>query len=128
MGWKDLGNVTGLVADKIDQDTVFMTGRYQTASELAFYIPGQPEIMYVNPGYRRQNQYDYWPWPEDLEDKVFIYIREGGPIEPQIEKAFKSCVIMARPAITRGNIAVRFANIYACGGYLGLNRKKADKY
>ena len=38
--------------------------RYQDAAELAFNLPGQPEVFSLNLG-GRDNQYRYWPgFPE----------------------------------------------------------------
>lgn len=41
--------------------TIYIAGqKYQDASELAYWIPGHPEILSFNNGYRH-NQYDLWP-------------------------------------------------------------------
>jgi hypothetical protein len=38
--------------------------KYQDASELAWWMPGHPDILSVNTGYRA-NQYDLWPQLRD---------------------------------------------------------------
>lgn len=38
--------------------------KYQDASELAYWLPGHPEIFSINAGYR-PNQYDLWPTLRD---------------------------------------------------------------
>lgn len=41
-------------------EKAFLFGlRYQTASELAFYTPGQPQTVSIN-RWKRPNVYDYW--------------------------------------------------------------------
>jgi hypothetical protein len=38
--------------------------KYQDASELAWWVPGHPEIFSINTG-SRPNQYDFWPQLSD---------------------------------------------------------------
>lgn len=59
-GWVDL-------ARAVARDTAVVRGRrwvaanrYQDAAELAFNLPGHPEVFYLNPT-RRNNQYLLWP-------------------------------------------------------------------
>lgn len=67
VGWRQLG----VQADKLlrgmpQPQKTFMFGlRYQIASELAFYAPGQPETVSIN-RWKRPNVYDYWWQDEDL--------------------------------------------------------------
>jgi len=47
-------------------EKTFLFGlRYQVASELAFYAPGQPETVSIN-RWKRPNVYDYWWEDQDL--------------------------------------------------------------
>jgi undecaprenyl-diphosphatase len=47
-------------------EKTFLFGlRYQVASELAFYTPGQPQTVSINK-WGRPNVYDYWWKDEDL--------------------------------------------------------------
>jgi undecaprenyl-diphosphatase len=39
--------------------------KYQTASEIAFYAPGNPQTVSIN-RWRRPNAYEYWRSDEDL--------------------------------------------------------------
>ena len=55
-GWDDLAREVQAVTS-----SRFIAGnRYQEASELAFYLPGQPRTFSLNLG-SRSNQYDFWP-------------------------------------------------------------------
>ncbi|MFH1980554.1 MAG: glycosyltransferase family 39 protein [Pseudomonadota bacterium] len=60
-GWRELGQKTGaVVADMPDPGRTFIFGtQYQMASELAFYMPGQPRTLSIN-RWHRPNVYDYW--------------------------------------------------------------------
>lgn len=61
VGWDTLAQAVHKTAQKMpDQDNTFIFGiRYQIASELAFYVPGQPRTVSIN-RWTRPNVYDYW--------------------------------------------------------------------
>ena len=65
-GWNILGEKVGeMLNDMPHPDKTFLFGkRYQIASELAFYTPGQPETVSIN-RWSRPNVYDYWNKDED---------------------------------------------------------------
>lgn len=60
-GWDRLGRHVGQVRQEMaDPDNTFIFGlRYQLASELAFYVPGQPRTVSIN-RWTRPNVYDFW--------------------------------------------------------------------
>jgi len=66
-GWDQLGQkAADLRRTMPNPDRTFLFGlRYQTASELAFYTPGQPPTVSINK-WMRPNVYDYWWRDEDL--------------------------------------------------------------
>ena len=128
MGWRGLGELVSSVRDRVSGEPIVITARYQTAGELAFYMRGNPDVLYLNPGYRRQNQYDLWPWPENMKDKMFLYVREEGEIEPEIANGFASCIFLQSVASQLYGVGLKMANVYACGGYKGLERKRPEKY
>ena len=61
VGWDELGQRVGLAAKAMPRPkATFLFGlRYQYASELAFYTPGQPQTVSIN-RWTRPNVYDYW--------------------------------------------------------------------
>lgn len=129
LGWRGLGQaVSALAESQVGEDYYVLTTRYQTASSLSFYMKGNPKVLYVNLGHRRQNQYDYWPWPDDLAEKPVVYVRENGTLEPKVLKAFKGCAELGQVASRRETMVMRRAHVYACFGYQGLERIKADSY
>ena len=128
-GWAELGKALGLERAELG-DLPVLTTRYQTASELAFYTPGQPHVLYVNPGYRRRNQYDYWPWPKSLPTDMF-YVRESHDdvtIDPVVAAAFNSCVLRRQITVFRDGLHLRQANIFICRGFKGIDRLMADHF
>ena len=66
-GWWDLGQTVAILKKQMPRsDKTFLFGlRYQTASELAFYTPGQPQTVSINK-WKRPNVYDYWINDEDI--------------------------------------------------------------
>lgn len=80
VGWRDLAReVTRERAAMPHPDDTFVFGlRYQQASELAFYMEGQPETVSIN-RWTRPNVYDYWITDRDLigKDGVGVYEWKG---------------------------------------------------
>ena len=105
-----------------------LTTRYQTAGELAFYLNGQPNVLYLNPGYRRQNQYDLWPWPAQKNLEDVLYINEGGHVEKAIQKAYTTCQNLGTATGARGPLTYRKATVYKCSGNQGLQRSRPENY
>lgn len=66
-GWRELGVRTHTVVQEMPQPSrTFIFGlTYQTASQLAFYVPGNPYTVSIN-RWNRPNVYDYWWQDEDL--------------------------------------------------------------
>ncbi|MBI9084055.1 MAG: glycosyltransferase family 39 protein [Desulfobacterales bacterium] len=74
-GWPELGVEAGKMRDQMpDPGNTFLAGlRYQTASELAFYVPGQPATASIN-RWKRPNVYDYWWTDSDLMGKDAVVV------------------------------------------------------
>ncbi len=131
LGWRGLGQVISAQINpllKEGERPLILTTRYQTASEMAFYVEGNPEVIYVNLGHRRQNQYDLWTWPNDIENRPVFYVRENGEIEPAIFNAFQACAHLGLAGSQRQGVLMRQANVYACYGYKGLERQMPARY
>ncbi|HTU01224.1 MAG TPA: glycosyltransferase family 39 protein [Candidatus Sulfotelmatobacter sp.] len=87
-GWPELGQAVGAIAGRLPRPPFLMSDRYQVASELAFYVPGQPRVYNANLG-RRMNQYDLWGGWEALrgQDGLFVGYGAGDP-PPELVEAF----------------------------------------
>lgn len=102
-GWPELGEAVGSAMRGLPRTPFVVSDRYQIASLLAFYVPGQPRAYNANLG-RRMNQYDLWGgWDELIgRDALFVtYGRIDPP--PDLEQAFERvarlCVV---PIVDRG--------------------------
>ncbi|MEW6673760.1 MAG: glycosyltransferase family 39 protein [Thermodesulfobacteriota bacterium] len=76
-GWRELGIKAEQLRRQMPMpDRTFLFGlRYQTASELAFYTPGQPRTVSINK-WKRPNVYDYWWKDEDLIGRDAVGLTE----------------------------------------------------
>ncbi len=76
-GWKELGTEVGKLSEQTADrgEFIIFSDSYQVASELAFYVQGNPETFSINLG-RRMDQYDLWP---DINDRAEKLRRQEGP-------------------------------------------------
>ncbi|MGO9016040.1 MAG: glycosyltransferase family 39 protein [Dissulfurispiraceae bacterium] len=76
-GWKELGIEVSKLSEQTPNRSVYLlfSDSYQMASELAFYVQGNPETFSINLG-RRMDQYDLWP---DINDRAAELRRQTGP-------------------------------------------------
>jgi hypothetical protein len=66
MGWEELSKA--LESVHYDPKSHFLAGdKYQTASLLSFYSPGQKRAYFFNVSNTRKNQFSYWPQMEEKE-------------------------------------------------------------
>lgn len=77
LGWRELGGKTEeIVSGMPDPENTFIFGlKYQTASELAFYTPGNPRTVSIN-RWDRPNVYDYWWQDTDLIGKNAVGVTQ----------------------------------------------------
>lgn len=75
-GWSELGRAVGEVqaAERAaGRDPFIVTDDYQTASEIAFYAPGQPTVYCLQAALGdRQSQYDLWRPNPLCDPDVFV--------------------------------------------------------
>jgi 4-amino-4-deoxy-L-arabinose transferase-like glycosyltransferase len=112
-GWPELGQVVGEAMAKAPQPPFLASDRYQIASQLAFYVPGQPRVYNANFG-RRMNQYDLWGGWESLLGRDGLFVMYGNPEPPpQLRAAFLSVELLRTLAIThRGRRLQEFSLFY----------------
>ncbi len=93
--------------------------KYQVASELAFYVKGQPVTYCVNLG-RRMNQYDLWPGLENLIGQNAIFVRTGiKPLPQQLRAAFGRCEEKEFELQTEQNKIMK-STVFKCYDFRGV--------
>ena len=76
-GWRELGTAVGKIVKAADGENLFLfSDHYQIASELAFYVPGQPPVYTIDAG-RRMNQYDIWGGLDTLRGRDGLFVTYG---------------------------------------------------
>ncbi len=92
-GWKQLGLEAGEIIGRFpDREKTFIVARRrQTVSELAFYMPGRPEVYRWN-GINRPvtTQYELWPGPKNKKGwDALIIMEKDKYMSPELVSCFK---------------------------------------
>jgi undecaprenyl-diphosphatase len=121
-GWRELGTaVSALRREMPDPARTFLVSdRYQVASELAFYVEGQPPAYNVNLG-RRLNQYDFWEGPGSRVGWDALFVREGaGGLDERVARAFARTEGPIVVEVRRRDRTVRQFAVYRGYGFRGM--------
>ncbi len=123
-GWDKIGQTVDQVRLEMPRpDETFMFGlRYQIASELAFYAPGNPKTVSIN-RWRRPNVYDYWWRDEDLigMDGVGVALRKE-TVQSQLREVFEKVdppipVTITRTRPLTGGVPETVKTVYVFRAY-----------
>ena len=127
-GWPELGQAVGDVARHSGSPLFLVSDRYQIASELAFYVEGNPRVYNANLG-RRMNQYDLWGNWEALKGQDGLFITYGAGDPPQeLRPAFREVVrVRVVPIVYRGQ-HLRDFSIYRGRNFLGFPPRPLTGY
>lgn len=89
-GWDRLGSTVAEVRKSMPQpENSFIFGlRYQLASELAFYVPGQPFTVSIN-RWNRPNVYDYWWQDQELIGKDAVGVTRDKDSRARLLEVFE---------------------------------------
>jgi 4-amino-4-deoxy-L-arabinose transferase-like glycosyltransferase len=120
-GWAELGRAVGMTVEQMPDPrrTFLVSGRYQIASELAFYVPGHPPAYNFNLG-RRLNQYDFWGGPDSRLGWDAVYVEEGANrLDVRVRAAFARVDGPILLEIRRGERVIRVFSLYRGYGFRG---------
>ena len=88
-GWEDLGEEVG--QQHLDTDSlVIVTSGRAMASELAFYLPNQPEVHLWNPRSAVTSQYDLWGMPNEQSGQTALIVGENDKLDARLAARFDS--------------------------------------
>ncbi|MBI5893607.1 MAG: glycosyltransferase family 39 protein [Deltaproteobacteria bacterium] len=130
IGWQELGKNVSEVFDEMKKsgDAFIFSDSYQVASELAFYVKGNPITYNVNLG-RRMNQYDLWQGFDSNIDKNAVYVKDGdAALDQKVEMAFSDCKKEPTLKIYRNNNLAREFSIFKCYGFKGISETASGKW
>ena len=124
-GWNELGRITDTVVREMDEpDNTFIFGlRYQFASELAFYMTGQPRTVSIN-RWTRPNVYDFWCNDGELIGKDAVGVFEYRDMTVRLAEIFDQVDPVEEIPIYRtspwfGRELVRTLYLARCHGFKG---------
>jgi len=120
-GWKMLATRIDMVKDSLPmpEKTFVIARRRQTASELAFYMPGNP-VVYRWKGHRGRvtSQYELWPGPEDKAGwDAVIVIDADKAVPDDLPSHFRDFKSLSSVSIPLGNRRYRRFNIFLGRGF-----------
>jgi len=120
-GWRELGTAVGNVLNASGENLFLISDRYQIASELAFYVPGQPRVYNFDVD-RRMNQYDIWDGLDALRGRDGLFVTYGDWDAPATVQA--ACEALPKATVVEtshlGQPGQTFS-IFRCGRYKGLS-------
>lgn len=109
------------------EEPFVFTDYYMLTAAMAFYLPDNPTVYYVNPGSRRMNHYDILPWFGDRIGDNAIFVCQDG-IAGFIAEAFESVTQHEVPIEDRNGKVFRNFRVYECRNYLGMPRPEPYGY
>ncbi|MBI5810409.1 MAG: glycosyltransferase family 39 protein [Deltaproteobacteria bacterium] len=121
IGWQELGDKVSLIKEDMEKGgrLFIMSDTYQVASELAFYVRGNPVTYNINIGTRRMNQYDLWPGFTRLAGYNAIYVKGGASeMEMKTSLAFDRCDKEAFTVNYKG-VPFKEYSIFRCYNFSG---------
>jgi 4-amino-4-deoxy-L-arabinose transferase-like glycosyltransferase len=111
-GWRRTGEAVGKVLHALPEGSILIADSRQLVSQLAFYVPGQPEVFLV-PRHQRpvKNQYDIWPGPVQMTGSdALIVMRAGDAVPAHLAALFEKVEKLAAVDLSRGPDAERRRN------------------
>ncbi len=129
VGWRELGEkVNSIVSDLPENKYFIFSENYHIASELAFYVKGNPNTYCINLG-RRMNQFDLWEKVNRFANKGFygIYVTQWS-LRNDVRKSFEKLIRQDRfEVVFRGKVVRRY-NIFVLKGFKGIKEIKTERY
>ena len=128
-GWSLLGDHVSRELESLGDSPFVLCDDYMQTAETAFYVKGQPKTYYAGSYYadaKRFTQYDMWPDRRldqpSLIGRNAVYVGKGGPMPPDIAKAFARIEQLPElPVIVRG-VTVKTFKTWRCYGFKGMSR------
>lgn len=121
-GWREFGIAAGALAAREHPPLALAAASYQTASELAFYVPGRPVVADLDLGDRRRNQHDLWGDADALDGQDVLFVADGPWLDAPAELA-RRCTAVERLATivtvapTSARDPGRASSIFRCAAY-----------
>ncbi len=121
-GWSRLGEEVGGVAQRLEKTQNWKKGNYFFFSnnrdyvcELAFYLPGQPEVFYWVTGPKIDNQYQIWGGLERRYGENAIFVtKDDSPVPQNLAECFEKVEHLQTLEIKVRDEVVKRHGIFIC--------------
>ncbi len=115
-GWKELAARVQAERERIAGPSFVVGCTYKPASELAYYLPGQPEVHAQNAFGELGLEYGYWLEPATLVGREGIVVLDGREWRNCIEREAYCRPLQELPPLTvrRGSRAVTTFRLWRC--------------
>jgi hypothetical protein len=132
LGWKEMGaQVDKILSAHKKDDLLIAARRFQTASELAYYVKGKPQTYSFN-YFIRDNEYSLWNDFKDKKGRNFLYVintKYGGRLEKSLCRNFSSCSFVKKISIkSKYGQTIRTIKIYILKDFLYKDKFMFKKF
>ncbi len=132
LGWRKIAKGVDKILSEHKKDRLLIAARrFQTASELAYYVKGKPQTYSFN-YFMRNNEYSVWNDFKNKKGRNFLYVidtRYGKTIEKSLCMNFAKCLLIKKATIkNKYGQKIRTIKIYILKDFLDKDRFMFKKF
>jgi len=121
-GWQELGQLVSETLDdhKAQQPIMIVAEKRSTASELAFYLPSQPQVHVWSGHDLILSQYDLWGGPSDrVSHDIVLVTGSSDPVPPALANAFTKVTRLEQVEVEVGSKRKHSVTLWRGEGFRG---------
>ncbi len=129
VGWKELGHEADRIYEGMSSErpAFVFSDSYQLASELAFYMKGNPKTYCVNLG-RRMDQYDLWPGFENYAGyNAVLVLYDEREFPQELAGSFAKTEKIPVAITVKGDKVMKFT-AFKCYDFKGIKSRPPETY
>lgn len=110
----DVNHIRQRVFGKVEETFIWVDAHRYLVSELAFYLPDQPEVFRLPPSGKIESQYELWPGPADYTGKNALVLSSNAPerVDQQLRNAFTELIPIGTVTALEGSRKERHYYVY----------------
>lgn len=129
-GYREMGVRIDDLIDSLSLENQFIfSDNYHVASEMAFYVDGNPQTYTINLG-RRKNQFDLWPGIKQFEEQGYtgIYITKEKEVQDVVIDGFDALIATEKFHILHRGDTVKTYLITVLSNFKKIEEVETNKY
>ncbi|WP_186753483.1 ArnT family glycosyltransferase [Echinicola salinicaeni] len=129
-GYDEMGKRVDVLIDSLGLKRYFIfSDSYHLASEMAFYVTGNPQTYTINLG-RRKNQFDLWPGVEQFENRGYdgVYLQRGTADRQELIEGFEGRILKEHFFVVYRGDTVRTFSIEVYRNLHHIREKEIERY